>query len=359
MKAHRSALGAALLAAALLVTGCTGAPGAGSGSTAGSSDASAASPSDGFPVTFEHAYGETEIVSKPERIVTLGWISHDIVAALGIVPVGVTEAWGGDEEGYTTWFREHVENVLGAEVPGIVPWGEDGVDYEALLALDPDLILAPYSGFTEVEYERLSEIAPTIVHAERAWAAGSWQDLTALVGTAIGEKAAADDLIESVSARIDEEVQQHPNLAGTSFIYTTSGGEGLTELALYISEDARVAFLHELGLVDSPSLASATSGVGNDMWYGGVSLEELDGIDTDLVVSWSYLPEETQYTLQNPLIARWAPIAAGRYYFIDDPAMSSATSAPSVLSIPWALDEGYVDDLSSAIDGGAVIREIR
>ena len=45
-----------------------------------------------YPITISHAYGETVIESKPERIVTLGWGNQDTVLALGVVPVGVSAA---------------------------------------------------------------------------------------------------------------------------------------------------------------------------------------------------------------------------------------------------------------------------
>ena len=34
-----------------------------------------------YPITISHAYGETVIESKPERIVTLGWGNQDTVLA--------------------------------------------------------------------------------------------------------------------------------------------------------------------------------------------------------------------------------------------------------------------------------------
>ena len=45
-----------------------------------------------YPITIQHAYGETVIESKPERIATVGWENQDTPLALGIAPVGVSAA---------------------------------------------------------------------------------------------------------------------------------------------------------------------------------------------------------------------------------------------------------------------------
>src|SRR6218665_2496489 len=57
-----------------------------------------------FPVTIPHAFGETTIPAKPQRIVTWGWASQDAVIALGEVPVGIPHfAYGGDADGAPVW----------------------------------------------------------------------------------------------------------------------------------------------------------------------------------------------------------------------------------------------------------------
>ena len=43
-----------------------------------------------YPITIEHAFGETVIESKPERIATIGWENQDTPLALGVAPVGVS-----------------------------------------------------------------------------------------------------------------------------------------------------------------------------------------------------------------------------------------------------------------------------
>lgn len=347
---RRRLLGAAILALALVTTGCTGA-----GDSA--DDASTSSPSDAFPVIIEHVYGETEITAKPERVVTIGGGTADVVAALGTVPVGIPQdLWSGDDDGYVVWLRDYIEDELGAELPVAIPAGDDGPNYEEILALAPDVILAPGSGLTEVQYQRLSEIAPTVPHAARAYTFGTWQDLTRLVGTVLGEGEAAEDVIARTEEAIADEVAEYPNLTGASFVYTqTLGEDGGTELSLNISEDPRVVFIRSLGLVDSPSLAERTANVADDLWYGGVSLEELDTVDTDLVIAWANALDDIDRTLEHPLVARWEPVANGSYYIIGDRSLSRATMSLSPLSIPWAIQEGYIADLSSAISGGAVV----
>ncbi|PII83831.1 hypothetical protein BMH32_09660 [Leucobacter sp. OLJS4] len=344
---RRSAPIAALLAAVLALSAC-----AGGGSSEPAADTTGGA---GFPVTIEHVHGKTEIPAKPKRIVTIGWMTEDIVAALGTAPVGVPSAWGGDKDGFTPWFRKQVTEVLKADLPTVLKEGEDP-DFEQILSLQPDLILAPHSGVTETQYQRLSEIAPTVAYAERPWTSGSWEELTRTVATALGEKALGEKLIAQTEDRIDAAVQAHPKLRGTDFLYGLTLPEGSTELGLYISKDPRVAFLREFGLVDSPDLGKALGNIGSDDFYGAVSLEKLGEIKTDLFVGWSRSASETKATLANPVFSRWTPIADGRFYFIEDETMGMATNGPTVLSIPWAIDAGFVDELSKATQGGSVVR---
>ena len=93
---RRRTLAALLTAAALSLAGCS------TGST-DTPDAPPKAVSDvdagAFPVTIEHAYGETTIEQEPKRIATLGWSDQDVVLSLGVVPVGAIQvSWGGNDE---------------------------------------------------------------------------------------------------------------------------------------------------------------------------------------------------------------------------------------------------------------------
>ncbi|WP_256977835.1 hypothetical protein [Rhodococcus sp. 14-2470-1a] len=77
---------AAAAAAALLLSACSS-----------SSDDTASTPTSGsessgaFPVTVDHAFGETTVESEPQRVVSVGYTEQDTLLALGVIPVGVTD----------------------------------------------------------------------------------------------------------------------------------------------------------------------------------------------------------------------------------------------------------------------------
>lgn len=71
-----------------------------------------------FPITIEHAFGETVVEQEPERVVCLAWSNMEAPLALGIAPVGYSAPNYGlvDENGTWPWVTEAYE-ALGAEAP--------------------------------------------------------------------------------------------------------------------------------------------------------------------------------------------------------------------------------------------------
>lgn len=157
-------LGTAVLLAAGLAA-CSTAP---ASTDIPSAEANPAS-DDAFPVTIEHVYGETAITEKPERVATVAWANHEVPLALGIVPVGMSKAtWGDDDgDGVLPWVEDKL-NELGAETPVLFD-ESDGIDFEAVADTSPDVILASYSGITQEDYDTLSKIAPVVAYPEVAW----------------------------------------------------------------------------------------------------------------------------------------------------------------------------------------------
>src|SRR5690349_12039240 len=78
-----------------------------------SSSSSSSAPSAAFPVTIEHAFGETTVEAEPERVATVAWANHEVPLALGVVPVGMAAAsWGDDDgDGVLPWVEERLEEL--------------------------------------------------------------------------------------------------------------------------------------------------------------------------------------------------------------------------------------------------------
>ena len=329
MRLTRSAraITALAVASALLLTGCS--------TVVDDAAETAGAASDAFPVTLEHIYGETTITEKPERVITIGWNAQDVSVALGVVPVAITDFTWGTVDKYLPWFVEEVD-ALDAELPEILTMSDAGeYDYEQILALEPDVILAPHSGVTEEEYKRLTEIAPTVAYDKVAWGA-DWQDVTRTVGAALGQSEKAEELLTETNAIIDAHAADHPEFADATVAYGWAWVEGDPALGFYMQSDAREILLEQLGFQPSAKVAELSKDATE--FYEYVSLEELDTVDADLYVAWSNSQEEYDAMLKNPLVADWAPIADGNVYMMTTQELGWASSQPSVLSIPFSLD---------------------
>ena len=165
-----------------------------------------------FPVEIEHAYGTTTIEEQPERVVTLFDSNSDAVLALGVAPVGISKVGYGnvEENGLLPWTNAAFEKL--GVTPNVFDDAE-GTDYEAVNAAEPDLVLIPNSGVTEEEYERLSQIAPTVPYAKIAYAT-TWEEEAEVTAKALGKEAEGAELIESTKALIAEKLAEHPELEG-------------------------------------------------------------------------------------------------------------------------------------------------
>jgi len=329
---------AALTAAALILGGCSssGSDGAEEATDTSGSDSSSDSAAAAFPVTLTDKFGSATIEEEPQRVVTIGWGSQDAAAALGVVPVATTDFTWGSVDKYLPWFADRVEE-LGGELPEILRYTDnDEIDFEQVLSLDPDLILAVHSGLTENEYERLSEIAPTVGFQDRAWTS-DWKELTRTVGAALGKSEEADDLIEETEDAIEVQAEAHPEFEGRTFTYGWYLSDGATALDLYVPEDPRVQLIEQLGFTVSPQVVELSKGA--DDFFVSVSLEKLSTVQSDFHLAWVDQPGDLERTIGNELVSQWEPIANDSYYFMDDQSLAWASSQPSVLSIPWQLDK--------------------
>ena len=328
---------ALMLAAALPLTACTQ-----SSSDAQENNSSASAVEDGaYPVTIKHAFGGTTIDKEPTRILTLDSAAADTVIALGVTPIAMQkDSWAGDADGFLPWTRAELEKS-GQTLPTPAPYYSDSGEllFEQILNAAPDLILAPYSGFSEQDYQRLSSIAPTLPYDTKPYQPSSWQNLATDVGKALGRPAQTAALIKSVEESVQESKASHPEFNGVTFAFGSYIREGETETAIYGPDDPRVKFVENLGLTVAPDVVNGAKNFAGDSFLFGISMEKLDTIDTDVDLGWASDQSEVDSTLSNTLLSRWPVIANGKDLWITDNRLTAATMYVSLLSVPWATDE--------------------
>jgi iron complex transport system substrate-binding protein len=340
-------LAAPLAAATLLVAALTGC-------STGSTDAAAdtADPTmttsvdpDAFPVTIEHALGETTIEAEPTRVATLGWTDQDSAVALGVVPVGATKiTWGGNEAGSTAWFDAAVEEA-GAEAP--VRYDDaDGAPIDEIAELAPDLILATNSGITEAEYAKLSKIAPVVAYPEAPWTT-NWQTSLEMIGQALGRTALAGEVAAETEATIEEASAANPELDGAELIYGYLTPADLSTVGIYAPADPRVSILRDLGMVDAPAVADA---IKPGEFYGTVSAERASEMGSDVFITWVESQDDVAQIEQDRLVGAIPAVAEGHFYAEADKATAMASTNPTPLSIPVIISD-FVPHVVEAIEG--------
>lgn len=328
---HLAALAAAS-AALLVLSGCA----SGTEPDAGTPDAAV-----GFPVTIEHAFGETEIPSEPQRVVALGWGSADAAIALGVVPTAMeAQGYGGDENGVHPWTAEALDE-LGAETPIMIPSTTEAPAYEAIAEAAPDLILAVYSGITEEQYELLSEIAPTVAYPDAAWTT-PWRDVVTIVGEALGRSSGAQKVLAGVDSVLADQAAAHPELEGktVAVVWDVSG-----TFYVYKPADSRVDFLFDLGLVNAPSVDELANG--ESPFYFTLSYEELDKLESDIIVAFANTQEEADTFLAQSYAQAIPAVASGAVASVSGIELVAAVSPPTALSLTWGIDK-YTEALAKA-----------
>lgn len=320
-----------------------------SGSTGADAPAGEETSESAFPVTVEHVYGETTIEEEPTRVATVAWANHEVPLALGIVPVGMSKAtWGDDDgDGVLPWVEEKIEE-LGGETPVLFD-ETDGIDFEAVADTQPDIILAGYSGITQEEYDTLSKIAPVVAYTDVAWGM-SVQEMITLESTALGRAEEGAQLVEDLDAQIAESFDAHPALADKSVMFAYIDPNDLSQVGFYTTHDTRPGFMAAAGM-KMPAVVEEESAKTDEFYVTRSAENPEDFADVDVFVTYGDPAggDMLELVQSDPLLSKIPAVQKGAIAILEDSTPIAASANPTPLSIAWGLDD-YLDILEAAAE---------
>ncbi|MHA6300092.1 siderophore ABC transporter substrate-binding protein [Devosia sp. CAU 1758] len=177
-------------------------------------------------ITVTHAQGETTLPGVPVKVVSFDFAAIETLEALGIEIAGLP---GSN-------LPAHLEKYASDDYAKVGSLFEP--DYEALAALEPDLIIV--AGRSSTAYPDLAKIAPT-VDLSNDWTNfyGSIKANAEIVGQIFDKGAEIDTLIADTDAKV-EATKAAAADAGKGLIVLTSGAE----VSAY-GPGSRFGFIHD------------------------------------------------------------------------------------------------------------------
>ncbi|MFD4239888.1 ABC transporter substrate-binding protein [Streptomyces sp. NPDC058542] len=245
---------AVAVVAALALTGCSAADPSGDGDKASAAKTR----------TVTTDYGKVKVPAEPKKVVVLNHALAGYLYDLD-VPVRATIPEDAESKGAFSpnWAKE-----AKADGTTFLPWSVDGFDLEAILALEPDLIVGGGIGFplfqAEKVYDELTDIAPTVLVGKKL---GDWRSqFSFLAGDVFGKADVYDKHLAAYDQRIGEVKKAIKPPAGpVSFLTFTGDGTafGLVESVGLPTE------LEKVGIEPAPLFADGgfkVYGQGGDMF---------------------------------------------------------------------------------------------
>jgi iron complex transport system substrate-binding protein len=317
---------------------CSSDPSPSEDSGAGADDSTA--DTSAFPVTVEHKFGETTVESEPARVVTVGVTEQDTVLALGVVPVGVTD-WYGDQP-YATW--PWAQDALGDGQPEVLTTS-DGLEFEKIAELAPDLIIGTNAGLTKADYDKLSQIAPTVAQSgDYSDYFEPWDVQALAIGTAMGKEAEITEIIDGIKSDFADVAAEHPEWEGVPIVFLQNAFYDGSAIAY--QDGLSTEFLTDLGFVVPPQLDEYAEG--GEQAY--IPIENLDVLNNADVLLWATEADADRATLEEEALYRNLDAVKGGHLVFTDSVLAGAIYFTSPLSLPYVLEE-LEPKLEAAVEG--------
>ncbi|MCP2637898.1 iron-siderophore ABC transporter substrate-binding protein [Microbacterium sp. HD4P20] len=246
-------------------------------SSTAESPAPEASSDSGFPLTIEHAMGETTIPERPIRVVALDPSYVDATLLLGAELVGYAEYRQDPENPFAPYLGDVSDATADAVNVGTIA----EPDLEKILELEPDLIISAKVR-QEALYPQLSKIAPTVFSVSTG---PTWKENVVLLGTALGledEAVAAVTEYEDRAAAVGEEIlAQDPE---TTYSLVRFAGEDTARL--YSSDSFIGEIMADMGLPRPADAPDTTESI-----FVPLSAENILQADASIILVSSWEPD--------------------------------------------------------------------
>ena len=272
-------------------------------------------------VTVKHIFGETKIPAPPKRVVSAGFTEQDDLLALGVVPIAVTDWFGGQPFGVWPW----AQPKLGGAQPVVLNLN-DGIQADQIASLKPDLIVATNAGLDQDTYTKLSAIAPTIAQSGPDAFFEPWKDQATLIGQAVFKADDMTKLIAAVGDKFASVGKNNPQFAGKKVLLL--GGTFYEDSVRVTTPGWRTDFLTEMGFTIP------------DTGGGLVSREKMASVlDVADVLIWTTESDDEQAALlADPVVAKLQATVQRRNVFTGKD-LAGAIAFASTLSYPVVADQ--------------------
>lgn len=278
--------------------------------------------------TINHRFGRTVVPSPPKRVVSAGFTEQDDLLALGVVPIAVTTWWGDQPFGVWPW----AQPKLGAAQPTVLSLA-DGLQFDQIAALKPDLIVATNAGVDQDSYNRLSGIAPTIPQAaEQPPFFEDWKAQADIIGQAVFQSDQMKALVSQVDTKFTDQAKANPQFSGKKVMLLQ--GSFFQDNVVATMPGWRTDFLTEMGLQLPDSLASFKV---DDRAFipRDKAVQALDAAD---VLIWTTESDEDQANLTKDATFQQLKATAQQRNIFTGQELSGAIAFSSPLSLPLVAD---------------------
>lgn len=269
-------------------------------------------------VTVEHVFGETKVPAPPKRVVSAGLTGQDDLLAVGVIPIAITDWFGGEPFGVWPW----AQPKLGGAQPVVLNLA-DGVPVDQIASLRPDLIIATNAGLDRDTYDRLTAVAPTIAQSGQDAFFEPWKTQASAIGQAVFKHDEMQALIAALDQRFAAAGSNNAQFAGKTVLLLEGRlGRDSVQVA---TPGWRTDFLTEMGFTIPDT--------------GGTSIprDRMDSVlgSADVLIWTTESDEEQAALLADPAMAK---VRANRNVFTGK-ELAGAIAFASPLSYPVVADQ--------------------